>query len=83
MKKSEAILISAYTGFLLTKDFADVHAFCEKTLGRPIFTHEFADVKTQQELQAKLKPEVIRLVENETNDKPVKEPEKQEILTEE
>lgn len=36
MKKQEAILVSAFTGFLLTKDFADVHKFCEDLLGRPL-----------------------------------------------
>ena len=65
MNKSEAILISAYTGYLLTKNFSDVHSFCEKLLNRPIFTHEFAQAKTQKEIQEKCKPLIIDLIKNE------------------
>ena len=35
MTSEEAILLSAYTGFLLAPDFSKVHKFCEDTLGRP------------------------------------------------
>lgn len=45
MTHKEAVILSAYTGFLLVRDFSDVHRFCEKLLGRAIFTHEFADPK--------------------------------------
>lgn len=65
MKKQEAVLISAYTGFLLTKDFSDVHKFCEDVLGRPIFTHEYADEKVQKEIQEKCKPLIIEMIERE------------------
>ena len=41
MTKHEAIVVSAYTGFLMC-DFGDVHEYIEKKLGRPIWTHEFA-----------------------------------------
>lgn len=65
MKKSEAILISAYTGFLLTKDFSDVAKFCEDALGRPIFTHEYAMKEVQDEIRRVLKPKIIEMIENE------------------
>ena len=32
MTHEEAVLVSAYTGFLLTKSFSDVQEFCEKLL---------------------------------------------------
>lgn len=63
MTKEEAILISAYTGFLLTKKFSDVHKFCEETLGRPIWTHEFAIEETQTELREALKPQILQMIE--------------------
>lgn len=39
MKKNEALLLSAFTGFLLVKDFHEVHEFIQKTLEIPVFTH--------------------------------------------
>jgi hypothetical protein len=67
MTKQEAVLVSAYTGFLLTNSFADVHKFCEDLLGRPIWTHEFADEKVQREIQEKCKPLILEMIENEAD----------------
>jgi hypothetical protein len=64
MTREEAILLSAYTGFLLVPDFSDVHKFCEDTLGRPIWTHEFADQDVQKEIREKLRPQIMELVQN-------------------
>ena len=64
MTREEAILLSAYTGFLLVPDFSEVHKFCEDTLGRPIWTHEFADQDTQKEIQEKLRPRIMELIQN-------------------
>ena len=64
MTKEEAILLSAYTGVLLVPDFSDVHKFCEDTLGRPIWTHEFADRCVQKEIREKLHPQIMELVQN-------------------
>lgn len=64
MTREEAILLSAYTGFLLAPDFSEVHKFCEDTLGRPIWTHEFADRCVQKEIQAKPRPQIMELVQN-------------------
>ena len=64
MTNEEAILLSAYTGFLLVPDFSDVHKFCEDTLGRPIWTHEFADQDVQKEIREKLRPQIMELVQN-------------------
>ena len=65
MTKEEALLISAYTGYLLVDDFAYVHKFCEETLGRPILTHEFADKELFEELRKVLRPQIKKLVERE------------------
>ena len=40
MTKNEAAIVSAYTGILIGR-FSDVAEYCEKILGRPIFTHEY------------------------------------------
>ena len=64
MTKEEAILLSAYTDVLLVPDFSDVHKFCEDTLGRPIWTHEFADQDVQKEIREKLRPQIMELVQN-------------------
>ena len=65
MKKQEAILVSAFTGFLLTKDFSDVLEFCEGLLGRPIWTHEFASKTVQEEIKEKCRPLILAMIENE------------------
>ena len=64
MTREEAILLSSYTGFLLVPDFSEVHKLCEDTLGRPIWTHEFADQDTQKEIQEKLRPRIMELIQN-------------------
>lgn len=68
MTHDEAVLISAYTGFLLTKNFSDVQEFCEKILGRPIFTHEFSDQQVHKEIIQKCKPMILEMIEREQND---------------
>ena len=74
MKKQEAILVSAFTGILLTKDFSDVQTFCEDLIGRPIFTHEFASNTLLQEIKEKCNPLIIEMIENETDsDRPTDE----------
>lgn len=67
MTREEAVLVSAYTGFLLTKDFSDVHEFCEKILGRPIFTYEFSVEETLEEIREKCKSMILKMIEGEEN----------------
>lgn len=64
LTNEEAILLSAYTGFLLVPDFSEVHKFCEDTLGRPIWTHDFADRIVQNEIREKLRPQIIELIQH-------------------
>ena len=71
MTREEAILLSAYTGFLLVQDFSEVHKFCEDTLGRPIWTHEFADEDVQKEIQDKLRPQIMGLIQSTNALRPV------------
>ena len=71
MTREEAILLSAYTGFLLAPVFSEVHKFCEDTLGRPIWTHEFADRGVQNEIREKLRPKIMELIQHPTALRPV------------
>lgn len=60
MTKQEAIVVSAYTGFLMC-DFNDMHEYIEKKLGRPIYTHEFALDLIQNEIHEKVKPDFLKI----------------------
>ena len=62
MNKKERIIISAYTGYLMC-DFGDVHKYIEEKMGRPVWTHEFANEKTMEELRKKVKPDFLKLCE--------------------
>lgn len=64
MTKQEAILLTAYTGFLLTKDVAGVYKFIEETLGRRVHINEFTD-ELFAELRGKLQDQLTALVERE------------------
>jgi hypothetical protein len=54
---------------LLCMDFSDFHKAVEEALGRPVFTHEFADTEgLQSEYEGKREPEnpiasLIRIME--------------------
>ncbi len=60
MTKQEAAVVGAYTGYLLG-DFADMHAYIEKKMGRPVFTHEMASEKFMDALREKTKADFVAL----------------------
>lgn len=60
MTKHEAIVVSAYTGFLMC-NFSDVHEYVEKKLGRPVWTHEFADKNIWDEIREKIRPDFVKI----------------------
>lgn len=66
MTREEAIILSAYTGYLLTKNFSDVQDYISELLDRPVFTHELVDEKVLKEIRDKVKPLVMKIIENET-----------------
>ena len=68
MTHKEAVLLSAYTGFLLTEDFSDVHKFCEKILNRPIYSHEFSIEETIEEIRGKCKPMILEMIAGENTE---------------
>ena len=62
MTAREAAIVSAYTGYMLG-DFSVMHKYAEYVLGRPIFTHEFANQNLVDELQEKSKKDFVNLIE--------------------
>ncbi len=42
--KREAAIISAYTGYMVG-EFGDMQEYVEEILDRPVFTHEFPELK--------------------------------------
>lgn len=51
MTKQEAAIVSAYTGYLIGS-FSDMHAYIEKIMRRPVFTHEMGDPDTRGAIRA-------------------------------
>ena len=64
MTKQEKVIVSAYTGMLMC-DFNDVQEYIEKKLGRPVYTHEFADERVQDEIREATREDFLSLCENE------------------
>lgn len=62
MTRREAIVVSAYTGYCMC-DFSEVHEYIEKKLGRPVWTHEFADKSIWEEIREKTKPDFLKICE--------------------
>lgn len=60
MTKKEAAIVTMYTGVLIGK-FSDAHEYAEKIIGRPIFTHEFANRELSAEIKAKSKQDFISI----------------------
>ena len=54
MTKQEAAIVSAYTGMLLGK-FSDMHAYIEKILQRPVWTHKLANKELAKQIKDKSK----------------------------
>ncbi len=64
MTQQERLIVSAYTGILMT-DFDNLHEYIEQVLGRPVWTHELADRKLHDEIKARVKPYFLALCGNE------------------
>lgn len=60
MTKEEAAIVSAYTGFLIGS-FSDMHAYVEKIMGRPVWTHEMGDKRIADEISEKAKADFVAM----------------------
>ena len=63
MTLRERVIVSAYTGVLMC-DFERVQRYIEEKLGRPVYTHEFADPNIEKEIEDSIKPDFIALCGN-------------------
>jgi len=71
MTLRECAIIEAYTGICMCagerrKEF---YKYAAEIMGRPVYTHEFADKKIQNEITEKSKPDFIKLCKEAINDK--------------
>ena len=64
MNKREALVFTAYTGQMFVKDFSEFHAFAEELLGRPIWTHQFANKDIAKLLKKSVEKEFIQICEH-------------------
>jgi len=50
LTKREAAIITIYTGVLIG-EWSDAQRYAQELMGRPVWTHEFADSKMVEELR--------------------------------
>lgn len=60
LNKHQAAVIGAYTG-ITAGPFSDIHEYAEKVLGRPVWTHQFADPEIWEELHSASKADFLAL----------------------
>lgn len=60
LTREQAAFVGLYTGFTFGP-FSDIHKLAEDTLGRPIFTHEFAGPDLHEQLREKLLPQIEQI----------------------
>jgi len=62
LTKEQAIVITGFTGIMACKSFNDFHGDVEKRLGRPVFTHEFANKELSEEIKELYKSDFMDMV---------------------
>ena len=67
MTEKEKIIVSAYTGYLMS-DFDKVHQYIEQKLGRPVYTHELSSLNVQNEIMNKVRDDFLSLCDPEMPD---------------
>lgn len=63
MTYQEAIVVSAYTGYLMC-NFSDMHEYIEKVMGRPVWTHEMADKRIMAQVRQATRPDFMAIIES-------------------
>ena len=58
LTKDQAAILSAYTGFLCG-NFSDMAEYCERIMGRQIWTHEYPALA--EEIAEKAKPDFLAI----------------------
>lgn len=60
LTNEQAAIIGAYTG-ILCGPFGDMHAYIERIMGRPVWTHELGSKGCMDEVQKKAKADFLAL----------------------
>ncbi|MEN6622933.1 MAG: hypothetical protein ABFD50_15465 [Smithella sp.] len=60
----QAVVISAYTG-ILSCPFDKMHEAIEKKLGRPVWTHELASDKVNEEIRKAFRADFLEMIPTE------------------
>jgi hypothetical protein len=60
LTKEQAIIVSAYTG-VTACNFGDLHEAVEKKLGRPVWTHQFADKEVTEEIRKAFREDFLAI----------------------
>ena len=60
LTKEQAAIIGAYTG-ITAGPFGDIHEYIEQKMGRPIMTHEFADLELFKEIKIAVRPDFLAI----------------------
>lgn len=60
LTKQQAIIVSAYTGFLICK-FSDMHKAVEDKLGYPVWTHQFGDKAFDDKIKEAFREDFLKL----------------------
>lgn len=69
MLKREGAIFTAFTGLLCT-DFNSFHKYAEEIMGRPVFSHEFADESVSKSLKRLSESDFLNIVNNQTESNP-------------
>ena len=70
MTDREKAIVMAYTGttMLTGEKLSIFHKYIEDILGRPVWTHEFADHSVWEEIKEKSKNDFLELCKNEESE---------------
>ncbi len=60
MNKREAAIISAYTGVFIG-EFDEFHQYIQEIMGRPVYTHELANIETFNKIKELSKSDFINI----------------------
>lgn len=58
----QQLIITGYTGILTCKDFNTFHKDVEERMGKPIYTHQFANIEFEKEIKELYKEDFLNLI---------------------
>ena len=61
LTKEQAVIVSAYTGFLAGDVMSEMHEYIENILDRPVFTHELGNKDICNEIKKKSKADFLEI----------------------